>query len=180
MSRTRLIRPEFFSDPIMARLTVSTRLTYMGLWTLSDDDGFFELDPPQIAAELYRFESVKRRQRIVSVALDALVATGRIRVLGCGEHAVIPTIPDHRIKGGEALHTVKKRHQRRCEQPPMESSVALHSSGLRRTMENYVSVSVSESDSESDSVSTSAQARERRERAARLTAFRRQGLPVDV
>ena len=169
MSRTRLIRPEFFSDGLMARLSVGTRLCYIGLWTLCDDAGFFELDIPQIGAELFRFDGPARRERAVTKALAELVAADRVRYLDCGEHGQIPTIPDHRIKGGEALFTVRKRHERRCLQ---RTPVGLHSPDLRRTPEDYLSVS--------ESVSNGAHARTKEEKRAYLEALRRQGLPVET
>jgi hypothetical protein len=160
VSRTRLIRPEFFADELMAQLSVTTRLMYIGLWTLCDDAGYLELEPRQIAAELLRYEGPAKRDRAIAQALDDLVAKKRVKLLECGEHAVIPTIPDHRIKGGEALFTIKKRHERRCLSSPTEPYVGLHSPadsvGLRRTTSGYIPVS----DSESGSVSTSAQARD--------------------
>ena len=154
MSRTRLIRPEFFADELMARLSVSTRLVYIGLWTLCDDAGYFELEPRQIAAELFRFDGPSKRDRVTAVALDDLVAATRVSLLPCGEHAVIPTIPDHRIKGGEALYTIKKRHERRCSVAPPKGYVA---PGYVGPTEDSIPDSVSDSDSVS--VSSSAQAR---------------------
>lgn len=165
MARTRLIRPEFFSDGLMARLSVATRLSYIGLWTLCDDAGYFERDVPQIAAELFRYDGPVRREKAIAKALEELVGVDRVRYLDCGEHGIVPTIPDHRIKGGEPLYTVRKRHERRC------------SVGIRRTTDNSVSVSVS--DSVSESVSNGAQARTKKEHDAYLDALRRRGHPVD-
>jgi hypothetical protein len=130
-----LIRPEFWSDERMAALPESTRLVYIGLWSLCDDAGYFDRNARQIAGELFRYETPKRRERRVAQALVALEEAGRIRYLDCGQHGIVPTIPDHRIKGGEALFTIQKRHERRC-------SVA-----LRRTTSDYLSDSVSDSDS---------------------------------
>ncbi len=45
MARTRLIRPEFFTDELMAAISIPARLVYIGLWTLCDDDGYFESKP---------------------------------------------------------------------------------------------------------------------------------------
>lgn len=165
VSRTRLIRPEFFSDGLMARLSVGTRLFYVGLWTLCDDAGYFERDVPQIAAELFRYDGPARRERAVAKALNDLALAGRVNYLTCGEHGIVPTIPDHRIKGGEPLFTVRKRHDRRCT-----------TSDPRRTTEDSVSVSVSESVPES--VSKRAQARPTKDPAL-IDAFRRRGHPVD-
>lgn len=152
MSRTRLIRPEFYADETMGRASIVTRFYYIGLWTLCDDAGFFEWSLPQIAAELFRYDAPARRLKVATKAMDELVALERVRLLACGEHGIVPTIPDHRIKGGEQLFTIRKRHERRC-------SVDL-GRDLRRTMSDSVSVSVS--DSVPVSVPNSAQARDER------------------
>lgn len=154
VSRTRLIRPEFFADERMASLSDSTRLVYIGLWTLCDDAGYFERKPRQIAAELFRYETPRHREHRVDRAMTELADLGRLRYLACGEHGIVPTIPDHRIKGGEALFTIQKRHVRRCSVGPTEDSV--------RAMSDSVSVSVSESVSVSDSVSQEAAPPKRR------------------
>lgn len=107
--RTRLLRPEFWADSVMADLPAATRLTYMGLWSLADDDGYLQWQLREIAAELYRFEGPPERELHVQEELAALVAAERIKVLECGLHAVIPSIPKHRVKGGNQTsqhHTV--------------------------------------------------------------------------
>lgn len=151
MARTRLIRPAFFSDETIAPLPDSTKLFYIGLWTLADDAGYFELRPSEIGAELYRYRGPGTRRRLVEESLRRLVALDRIRLLECGEHAVIPTLPDHRAKGGEQLFTIRRRHETRCLG---SGSVGLRSElrrQLRRDTESYVPDSVSDSVSFSDS-----------------------------
>src|SRR4029078_3769234 len=83
-----------------------------------------------------------------------LVKAGRITLLPCGQHGLVPTLPDYRIKGGEALFTGKKKHDKR-------SALAL----LHRATEplHRTSISDSVSDSVSDSDSTRAQAHESNE-----------------
>lgn len=115
MSRTRLVRPAFFSDERMARLSPWTRLVYVGLWTLSDDAGYFDRKPAEIAAELFRFDTVGRRQKRVDAALDELLEAGRIRWLDCGDHGVIPTLPEHGVmRGGNHAYNVKSKHDEAC------------------------------------------------------------------
>jgi hypothetical protein len=147
--RTRLIRPEFFTDEKMAELSVQTRLVYVGLWCLTDDAGFFELSPRAIAVTLFPYDAL--RESMVDLGLEELKAAERVKPLACGVHAVIPTIPEHRIKGGEQLFTIRKRHERRCLAPLRSptDSVELHS-----PTSGYVPVSVS--DSVSDSLSAQA------------------------
>jgi len=133
----------------MAALPPEVRLTYMGLWCLADDAGYFEWEPVQLAAQLYVHAMPDARLEAVSRHLDALLEASRIRRLECGVHGLVPTLPDYRIKGGEQLYTVKKRHDKRCPaaSPPRK---------LRSTTEPYASESVSDS----VSVSSSARARE--------------------
>lgn len=114
MSRTRLIRPEFFTDERMAALSVPTRLTYIGLWTLADDDGYFERRPVEIAAALFRYESPARRLQRVTKALDELAAASRVKWLDCGDHGHIPTLSEHAAQGGRKSYASRDKHRREC------------------------------------------------------------------
>lgn len=163
--RARLIRPEFFSDEVMAALPVSARLTYIGLWQLADDSGYLEWHPREIGAALYGFESAGRRNRHIEGDLERLLGAGRVQLLECGVHALIPTLPDHRVKGGNLSFNVRTRHQNRCYVQVRTQST-----------DKYVSVSVSESESESVSVR---RARARDEDASKRPTRRTNG-PVPI
>lgn len=120
------MRREFWTDRRIALLPKSTRLFYIGLWAVADDAGFLSWDLPQIAGELFPFDSVKRREHDATVDAGRLIGEGRIQLLDCGRHAVIPTLPEHqKHAGGVLLLTVQKEHQRDC------------SEGLRSTPEYY-------------------------------------------
>ena len=112
--RVRVVRPEFWSDSKMAALPIPVRMTYIGLWQIADDAGYLEWDAKAIAAELYRYESPRRRETMVVDHLDRLLEASRIRLLPCRRHAVIPSLPQHRIKGGVLLFTVQKKHDFGC------------------------------------------------------------------
>lgn len=114
MSRTRLIRPGFFADQRMAALPIATRLIYIGLWTLCDDAGYFEWKPPEIAVALFPWERPARRQKLIDEALVELVEHDRVRLLECGEHGLVPTIPDHVQKGGNHAYTFQAKHDTAC------------------------------------------------------------------
>lgn len=133
----------------MAALPAEVRLTYMGLWCVADDAGFFDWEPVQLAAQLYVHAMPDERTAQVEADLEVLLERSRIRRLECGAHGIVPTLPDYRIKGGEQLYTVKKRHDKRCAPPPRVRK--LHS-----PTEPYAS----ESGSDSVSVSSSARARD--------------------
>ncbi len=56
--KIRSVRPEFFTDAKMARLSHSARLLYIGLWCLADDDGRGRLLPKHIEGELFPYEKI--------------------------------------------------------------------------------------------------------------------------
>lgn len=114
MSRTRLIRPGFYADERLARAALATRYVYIGLWTLCDDAGYFERRPAEIAVALFPYERVGRRQKIVDAALVELETLERVRWLECGEHGVVPTLPEHVQKAGNHAYTFQARHENTC------------------------------------------------------------------
>ncbi len=138
--RTRLIRPEFWSDELLASASDSTRLFYIGLWNLCDDAGYFEAKPRQIAATLYPYRGQASRQRTTDKALAELFQLGRVKFLECGIHGWVPTLARHGIKGGNKAETYLREHRSTC------LSVRVHPSTYKSS-----SVSVSGSVSVSDS-----------------------------
>jgi hypothetical protein len=98
----------------MADLPYGTRLTYMGLWSLADDDGYLRWELRDIAAELYRFESPKKRETRVEQQLAELVTAGRVQVLACDRHALIASIPKYRVKGGNQTDQHHRVHTGEC------------------------------------------------------------------
>lgn len=105
------MKPEFFKDGTIAALSPVARLTYIGLWMLADDAGWFRLDVPAIGIELFGYDSRARRERAVAGVLVDLAAAGRIVTHECG-HAQIPTLVDHQRFAGETkrVYTVKREH----------------------------------------------------------------------
>lgn len=110
--RIRQVRREFWTDRRISLLPKSTRLFYIGLWCVADDDGYLRWDLPQIAGELFSFESVKRRETDIEHDAERLIEAGRIVVLDCGRHAAIPTLPEHQRLGGNLVVTYRKEHER--------------------------------------------------------------------
>lgn len=113
--RTRAVRPGFWEDSTMAELPISARLTYVGLWCLADDAGYFELNVREIGGALYRHEPRGAVDKRVREAIERLVELERVTLLACGRHAVIPTLPNYRYNAGEQLFTTQKKHRERCE-----------------------------------------------------------------
>jgi len=58
MARTRTIKPEFWSDEKLATLSLQARLTYIGLWTLSDDYGVVKGHPAWLKNSIFPYDDI--------------------------------------------------------------------------------------------------------------------------
>ena len=56
MSRTRSIKPSFFTNEILSALPYRDRLLFIGLWTIADREGRLEDRPLRIRAELFAYD----------------------------------------------------------------------------------------------------------------------------
>ena len=154
--RIRQVRPEFFSDPVLGRLSPDTRLTYIGLWCIADDAGWLPWDVAHLAAIVYPYESVLVRERRMAKSAEALVQAGRVTVYPCG-CALIPRLEDHQKIGGNKSFQYRDRHT---------VHTRTNTSGRVRPLGSELGEVGSES-------------RERANEEQRA-AFRRLGLPVDA
>jgi hypothetical protein len=86
--KIRSVRPEFFSDPVMAELEPMARLLYIGMWCIADDEGRGEWLPKQIEGQLFPLEDVE-----IHALLAQLVRTARVVRYQCGDREFfhIPT-----------------------------------------------------------------------------------------
>lgn len=57
MARIRTIKPEFFRSRTLADCSPRARLTFIGLWTLVDDDGRYQYEPELLKADLWPWEA---------------------------------------------------------------------------------------------------------------------------
>ena len=53
MARIRTIKPEFWTDKKIIRLSRDARLFFIGLWNFADDNGVLEADPLQLKAWIF-------------------------------------------------------------------------------------------------------------------------------
>jgi hypothetical protein len=123
--RIRQVRPEFFTDPITARLPAAVQLTYIGLWCVADDAGWFRWDAATVGAVLYPFEPTKRRERHLTETMDVLVEAGRIVLFPC-LCAHIPTLIVHQRIGGNKATPALDYHVRGhtwARKPDLRSTV---------------------------------------------------------
>jgi len=129
--RIRQLKPEFWSDAVIARLSDTAQLLYMGLWCEADDAGVFEWDVETIGAHLRPYKTPSQRVKQINKVAEELQAEGRLRMLAveedgevvlCG-HAVIPTLPHHqKMSEKKRVFTHRRRHDNReCPRLPRSS-----------------------------------------------------------
>jgi hypothetical protein len=96
MARTRMIKPEFWSDEKLALLSLQARLTYIGLWNLSDDYGVVKGHPSWLKNSIYPYDDLRLGQ--FEAWLSELERIGRI----------VPFVAD-----GEKFYCIRnfRRHQ---------------------------------------------------------------------
>ena len=107
--RIRQIRPEFWTDALVAAMPATVRLFYVGLWCVADDYGWFRWEEAEIAALLFPYAAPKRRLADVQTWGETLQDTGRLVIYQCG-CACIPTLPRHQVNGGRKSGTSRDRH----------------------------------------------------------------------
>jgi hypothetical protein len=114
MSRIRQIKPSWFLDKELRKgTTADAREFYIGLWMLADDAGYIVWDEERIAAELYPFDPIARRERNVGKWADVLERLSpdepHLIVWDCG-HARVPKMPGHQRIAGTQTLTVRRSH----------------------------------------------------------------------
>ena len=73
MARTRIIKPDFFANEDMVKLTMPARLLFIALWTMADRRGRLEDRPLKIRRESFPYEDIN-----VDPLLDELRSVGFI------------------------------------------------------------------------------------------------------
>jgi hypothetical protein len=107
--RIRQVRPEFWSDKVIAGLPMPGRLFYIGLWNVADDAGWLRWDVEQIGAVLFPYDGARHREKAIRGWGDQLVKAGRLLIEDCG-CACIPTLPKHQRINGVQSFTVRDQH----------------------------------------------------------------------
>lgn len=113
--RIRQVKPDFWADATLADLPESTRLFYIGLWMTADDAGWLRWDVPTVAADLYRFDPRRSREKKVASMMGVLAAIGRVTVHDCG-HAYIPKLVEHQRFSAsyKRTRTIEREHLEKC------------------------------------------------------------------
>ena len=124
MARIRSIRPEFWEDPTIGRLSRDARLLYIGLWNMADDEGRFRWNLRRIVGELFSFDA----DADVEAWMRELTAARRVvRYSIDGEDlAFIPTFKEYQKPN--------RPTGSKLPEPTEESLVTTEDSGLQGSL----------------------------------------------
>jgi hypothetical protein len=75
MARIRTVKPEFWSDGDMLKLSRDSRLFYIGLWNFADDNGVLEYDTVSLKARIFPVDRID-----ITKLLEELEGIGKILV----------------------------------------------------------------------------------------------------
>lgn len=123
--RIRQIKPDYWKDSRLHNthgITADVREFYVGLWGIADDLGYFRWDVPEVASELYRYQTPHRRERNTAIWMERLVEIERVVLLDCG-HGFIPRLAKHQKIGGTKSQTFLLEHQK-CVPPQTSANSA--------------------------------------------------------
>ena len=97
MARIRTIKPQFWTDEKIGRLSVGARLLFIGTWNLADDEGILIWDARYLKGQLFPYDDCQNRMK---KWMDELVTTGLIRPYSAssGSHlALISSLSRHQV-----------------------------------------------------------------------------------
>jgi hypothetical protein len=73
MARIRTIKPEFFDDEDVARLTPFARLAYIGLWCQADRDGRAEDRPARLKSRIFPYDRLEMERVLAELAAGQFI-----------------------------------------------------------------------------------------------------------
>ena len=68
MARTRSIKPEFWSDEKIAKLSLQARLLFIGMWSTCDDAGRTKGHPLWLKSQIFPYDEITSKQMMAWIA----------------------------------------------------------------------------------------------------------------
>jgi len=182
MARIRSIKPEFFTSETLAKVSISARLTFIGLWTYVDDNGVGVDNDRLISAALYPLEddpletlrrvSEDLRQLSTVNVISRYVVDGRkyVFISNWVEHQKIshPGKPRFPRPAGDWRNPLSSSNEKSSGDSPeglRQSSVLSREQGAGSREEKDSSSSAAANDGPSDAAAAPNQTRKRIKRA---------------
>jgi hypothetical protein len=70
MARNRMIKPEFWDDEKLSKISRDARLTYIGLWNFSDDYGVVKGNPSWLKNHIFPYEDSMSIQKFTAILTE--------------------------------------------------------------------------------------------------------------
>jgi hypothetical protein len=139
--RSRMIRPEFWSDEKLARVSRDSRLLFAGLWSTSDDYGVTKGHPMWLRSQIFPYDDIQ--QGMIEKWLHELEEIGVIiKFIHNGETF-------YYIKNFKKHQTVDKPSKARNPEPP-ENILEEHSRDTRETLATESRDAIDETETETE------------------------------
>lgn len=116
--RFRMLNREARSDfDWMTRFTAAEREFAMMLYQNADDANVLRWgDMESMLGDFYRWLPAEERRAVADSAIPKMVATGRLVILDCGRHAVVPKA---QTRGGKQFSPALAEHDSHCSPTPV-------------------------------------------------------------
>lgn len=128
MARSRMIKPEFWDDQKLCSISRDARLTFIGLWTNSDDYGVVKGHPAWLKSQIFPYDDIKIQT--FQVWLQELEAL----------HVILPFSDNgesfYFIRNFERHQVVNRKSKCRNPQPPcglIDDSLSTHGALMDQT-----------------------------------------------
>lgn len=111
MARIRTIKPQFWDDLKIGRLSRDARLLYIGLWNFADDLGVVIADPVWLKSKIFPYDKIQLQQ--FEGWLKMLEETGFISLLSVKSERFyyLPTFSRHQVINRPNLEDVNIRKE---------------------------------------------------------------------
>lgn len=111
MARIRTIKPQFWDDLKIGRLSRDARLLYIGLWNFADDLGVVIADPVWLKSKIFPYDKIQLQQ--FEGWLKMLEETGFISLLSVKSERFyyLPTFSRHQVINRPNLEDVNVRKE---------------------------------------------------------------------
>ncbi len=106
MPRIRNIKPQFWIDENLGKISREARLLYIGLWNLSDDTGVFEWRPDRIRVQLFPYDT-DINSSTIEQWLNSLQDTGDIIAFtyNNNQYGYIKSFKEHQVINKPSKYT---------------------------------------------------------------------------
>lgn len=73
MARTRLLKPDFFTDPDLSEVSIWARVLFSGLWCHADKAGRLKYEPKKLKVMIFPYDSINIEKLIAELSIKPFI-----------------------------------------------------------------------------------------------------------